>query len=216
MWAKETNSNWFSQESCLPRHGPETSATVTGHTHKHTYTHLHPDKLHENGTHKLKTLEMWSELDPNTTDLLFHNHLFSLSPTLVFIPLVSFSQRPCSISLSSLMISPHILSANPHDALLPALCYSFCSNVCSHPLTVSVPDLLLCSSQCFSSQSYHLDMSSLRTFYFLTIILSCQRKTSYFGAVQWIWDARIEIFSTHGDNKNKVYRGQDAACFLYL
>lgn len=114
MWAKETNSNWFSQESCLPGHGPETSATTTGHTHTNTPTPRQTHKHAWNGTHKLKTPEMWSELDPNTTDLLFHNHLFSLSPTLVFIPPVSFFSAPLFyLSVISNDLSPHPVSQSP-------------------------------------------------------------------------------------------------------
>lgn len=79
-----------------------------------------------------------------------------------FLPCLS-SQRPCSTSLSSLMISLYILSANPHHALLLARLLLFMLRCLFSPLTVSVPELLLCSSWCVSPLSYLFDMSSQRT-----------------------------------------------------
>lgn len=52
MWAKETNSNWFSQESCLPRHGPETSVTVTGHIPSLSLSHTSTSRKTREGAWK--------------------------------------------------------------------------------------------------------------------------------------------------------------------
>ncbi len=214
MWAKETDSNLFSQESCLPRHGSEPSVTVTGHR-----THLHPEKLitvHGNGTQKLKSPGKWLELDPNPTDLLFHDHLFSLSSPLVSIPLLSFFSAPLLyFSIISNDIPLHPVSRSPWcfatgsaaTLYAPMFVLSF---DCQHP--GSCPVFL--TTRLPSEFSF---WQVLPTYvYFFTIILSCHRKPSYFGAVKWMRAAGIEIFSTHGDNENKVYCGQDAACFLYL
>lgn len=130
-----------------------------------------------------------------------------------FLPCLS-SQRSGSTSLSSLMISLYILSANPHDALLPGWLLLFVLRCLFSPLTVSVPDLLLCSSWCVSPLSYLFDMSSQRKF--ISSLLFCPATESSHILVQSNGCKLLEIFSTHSDNENKVYGGQEAACFLYL
>lgn len=92
------------------------------------------------------------------------------------------SQCPCCISLSSLMISLFILSVNPHDALLPARLLLFMLRCLFSPLTVSIPDLLLCSSWRISDLSSLFDMFSQRTF--ISSLLFCPATESHCILVQ--------------------------------
>ncbi len=69
------------------------------------------------------------------------------------------------------MISLYILSADPHDALLPARLLLFMLRCLFSPLTVSIPDLVLCSSRRVSPLSSLFDKSSQRTF--ISSLLFC-------------------------------------------